>query len=83
MANYSDKALKTVETLIANYEVAKVDLEEAERKYSSALYYFQAEPTSENLNKLRQALTMMQTMQNNYDEEVKLMHEGILNADKL
>lgn len=83
MANYSDKALKTVETLIANYEVAKVDLEEAERKYSSALYYFQAEPTSENLNKLRQALTMMQTMQKNYDEEVKLMHEGILNADKL
>lgn len=83
MANYSDKALKTVETLVANYEVAKVDLEEAERKYSSALYYFQAEPTSENLNKLRQALTMMQTMQKNYDEEVKLMHQGILNADKL
>lgn len=83
MANYSDKALKTAETLVANYEVAKVDLEEAERKYSSALYYFQAEPTSENLNKLRQALTMMQTMQKNYDEEVKLMHEGILNADKL
>ena len=83
MANYSDKALKTVETLVANYEVAKVDLEEAERKYSSALYYFQAEPTSEKLNKLRQALTMMQTMQKNYDEEVKLMHEGILNADKL
>lgn len=83
MANYSDKALKTVETLVANYEVAKVDLEEAERKYSSALYYFQAEPTSENLNKLRQALIMMQTMQKNYDEEVKLMHEGILNADKL
>lgn len=83
MANYSDKALKTVETLVANYEVAKVDLEESERKYSSALYYFQAEPTSENLNKLRQALTMMQTMQKNYDEEVKLMHEGILNADKL
>ena len=83
MANYSDKALKTAETLVANYEVAKVDLEEAERKYYSALYYFQAEPTSENLNKLRQALTMMQTMQKNYDEEVKLMHEGILNADKL
>lgn len=83
MANYSDKALKTVETLVANYEVAKVDLEEAERKYSSALYYFQAEPTSENLNKLRQALTMMQTMQKNYYEEVKLMHEGILNADNL
>lgn len=83
MANYSDKALKTVETLVANYEVAKVDLEEAERKYSSALYYFQAEPTSENLNKLRQALTMMQTMQKNYDEEVKLMHQGILNTDKL
>ena len=29
MANYFDKALKTVETLVANYEVAKVDLEEA------------------------------------------------------
>lgn len=83
MANYSDKALKTVETLVANYEVAKVDLEEEEHKYSSALYYFQVEPTSENFNKLRQALTMMQTMQKNYDEEVKLMHEGILNADKL
>lgn len=83
MANYSDKALKTVQNLVDNYEIAKVDLEEAERKYSSALCYFQEESTSENLNKLRQALTMKQTMQKNYDEEVKLMHEGILNADKL
>ena len=82
MANYSDKALKTVQNLVDNYEIAKVDLEEAERKYSSALCYFQEESTSENLNKLRQALTMKQTMQKNYDEEVKLMHEGILNADK-
>ena len=82
MANYSDKALKTVENLVDNYEIAKVDLEESERKYSSALCFFQEEPTSENLNKLRRALTMKQTMQKNYDEEVKLMHEGILNADK-
>lgn len=83
MANYSDKALKTVENLVDNYEIAKVDLEESERKYSSALCFFQEEPTSENLNKLRRALTMKQTMQKNYDEGVKLMHEGILNADKL